>query len=1128
MDFQAFLAGLMQYPPLLRKLGLVVTLNVQAISSQTGTVAVRMTRRSQKQQPGAPPAGDVVATYISPRTHFWRSGITFIPDGLPNYAGRRIARGFLDMSLRTGATARPYSLCCTSSHETYLQLKALGSQIGTGQETRHVVAAGQDNPNLRTAGLVLCEHHPDDVRSAAAARRRQHQQSPPSDLFAEDLISGFRVDVRVSGQAAWHSLCLRDTTFEIFDPRQHPIHTENVTVADADAEGSINPSVSHPPDGGDPQVQEELCRWQNWSLAAPLPTTPTVAPKWDDKRCPPRVHARHTAKKLPRLIFGHTYDLRCRAMFLDGSGLDAAAESSPAMHVSCDFDRVEWIAAANALLAVPLEADRNCGEELTTLAIRTTSGRASGQIAERYLIPPKVDAALAQYHGKWIDERTGAFRDRAMRADGAFISAYELRTGRPLPPAAQGDSVDTMDRNPIWTARRGGDPTSNRYYPDPLAYEFYFWLQWRPVDRDGTASREDHYEIYESALDWPTCKPLKLRLAAAPDSQTSATAMQILRRGQSAAGQRATREDLLLITLRRGFTAKLLVGWAPFDATGATALSESVTRPISAGVMRWMKPLLGSLSARGLARKRALAGNPLAAVSREFRLVNATERPVLRPRFVDFLTDPKPGEVVVPIRTRIRVHVPSTSRVDLEARWTDFVDPVSAPSNTLVVSTGTDDPGLREDKFSSPVSPSHLLPADERRAAEVEMRPFDCTHTFQDTKYHEVTYSVRATSRYTEFFEPPSTDPTPKPRFVHTGENEWRVKILNRAIPNELNVEYAVPAFEWQRYRERGVYHAFRRGGLIRLYLQRPWNLTGNDEMLGVVLANGPDASATTLSGRISRWGQDPIRESLGVAPMLTLGNFQGWSAHRTDVALLKPGDPTLPTDTKNPSANPYESERVTVVGYLPKYPDRTICYVDVELDPGRSYYPFASLAVGRFQNHSLEGMHLSQVIRLDMIQVPPHRWVQAWREQNRIVVRMFGYTHGRLSPRESVQSSVGTQLRVTVQRRTGGTDKDLCWSPAFATDGAKLEVIVPARPWASIPPGFLPPGFRSSDFLSYWEARFDAPSGRFAVHYRAVVEEVEEYLTEVIPGPGARPTTWSKTQVAQVQRVAFTEMVEL
>ena len=82
-------------------------------------------------------------------------------------------------------------------------------------------------PALRNAGLMLIHHQRADILKSSIARQGQFnavaekiQQGganppPPVELFAEDLLRGYRIDIWDDLSRQWHSLCQRTASYDI-------------------------------------------------------------------------------------------------------------------------------------------------------------------------------------------------------------------------------------------------------------------------------------------------------------------------------------------------------------------------------------------------------------------------------------------------------------------------------------------------------------------------------------------------------------------------------------------------------------------------------------------------------------------------------------------------------------------------------------------------------------------------------------------------------------------------------------------------------------------------------------------------------------------------------------------------
>ena len=65
----------------------------------------------------------------------------------------------------------------------------------------------------------------------------------------------------------------------------------------------------------------------------------------------------------------------------------------------------------------------------------------------------------------------------------------------------------------------------------------------------------------------------------------------------------------------------------------------------------------------------------------------------------------------------------------------------------------------------------------------------------------------------------------------------------------------------------------------------------------------------------------------------------------------------------------------VALALFQPTYAaERRQWYVDINIDPGPSYFPFIRLALARYQPHSLPGVELSRIITTEIVQLMPRR----------------------------------------------------------------------------------------------------------------------------------------------------------
>jgi hypothetical protein len=235
-----------------------------------------------------------------------------------------------------------------------------------------------------------------------------------------------------------------------------------------------------------------------------------------------------------------------------------------------------------------------------------------------------------------------------------------------------------------------------------------------------------------------------------------------------------------------------------------------------------------------------------------------------------------------------------------------------------------------------------------------------------DTKYHSVTYTPIATTRFREYFPPAITDDPqnlvrPLPSEAPIPKT---IDIPNSARPDAAKPLYVLPTFQWEEQSGGGTITRTRRGNGLRVYMERPWFSSGAGELLGVVISPpGVDPESDVgiaLQKYTTRWGMDPLWHAAATEP-ITPNRFAG-------SALTEPPNLAL-------SLAELDNIGVLVAGYQPGYDkDRQLWYADIEIKPGRAYFPFVRLALARFQPNSVDDAHLSPIVLADFIQVVPHR----------------------------------------------------------------------------------------------------------------------------------------------------------
>ncbi|MES4889096.1 peptidoglycan-binding domain-containing protein [Streptomyces sp. NPDC096012] len=359
----------------------------------------------------------------------------------------------------------------------------------------------------------------------------------------------------------------------------------------------------------------------------------------------------------------------------------------------------------------------------------------------------------------------------------------------------------------------------------------------------------------------------------------------------------------------------------------------------------------------------------------------------------------------------------STGRIDLVAEWTEVTD--SGPDGRDVRTVTAPVFGLltaRADRTGVPGTEPAVLQngvltfstkAAEEKATTKQGQPLLEKHEFGDTRHRVVRYSPLAGSRFGDYFPPSFAEPGAGALTVQGAPQEHSV--LSSAAPTAPRVLYCVPTLALER--DDGASGAIvqrRRGGGIRVYLDRPWFSSGDGELLGVVLGEPPGGDpASVRDASVTLMGRDPVHRSAAVV------------APTADVftnAAVPPRKLSLST-----SSGPLP---VTVVGFAPRFDadekgGRWFC--DLELDTGQTCLPFVRLALVRYQPDSIPGAEISAVVLADLVRTLPDRELTV-RAGQPLSVSLTG-------PSWDPTDSLPPRITATLQRRHDVVDdQDLGW----------------------------------------------------------------------------------------------------
>lgn len=992
IDFHKAVALLGEHPKLLRALGLIVDLEVSEPVPASGFVWVEDVQ--------AAPAWELEPVDVRPKTRY-------SADFLAQPDSQALGKGFLQldqgyglvevdvegaaiklMNLANTVLASLYAARKTTDTPRRFSLPALRS--GGFQLVRTGRAANLVSRLSRSKGL-----NADAVKAAPAQ----------SKLFAEDVVRGYAVDVKDAGAATnpWQSLCHRRVSYAL-GKQGAQAHWPPNPAEKLEDEGWTTLGTTSGPDRStspDLTLTEAMFRWDGWSLCARRPgkSVGTDDKPADFQNEPDELQIAVDAEvmpgSLPRLRFGRSYLVRARAVDLAGNSLPYT-HTGPASTIGPKlYARFEPV--VNPAI-VPQKAS-GPGESLERLVIRSFNDAPpkdtvkTSEETGRHVAPPLGSQLLAEAHGK-LDTMTPA-------------QSYSLAQSK------QGSYEDPSD--PKAAEVPHPEPQLDLpYLPDPLVHgvaflglpldeiERFLGLPGVPLNKeteyhaDGTKTVTDLNPTEKPPITlikvdfgpvdkWPELRPFSLLVVegtAEPEWDNSARRLTVF--------------------VPKAETAKVRVssyiGEEAFPLLGIWQWIEERKPPVTPAVKKRLRQL-------------ALQGRHwMLTPFRELVLVHAVQQPLLTPDISKLSVTRGIGSTAAVLHDAVDVHAKSTGKLDFNAEWTEPVDPLAEPKPKTIPGAGH--------AFEVPVAYPGLPEEPSDNVASVARR-----HELGDTKHREIRYTAVATTRYREYFDDDTLV------FTRTSK-DVPLHVPSSARPEAPRVLYVVPTFGWERPPATPTeMRSTRSGGGLRVYLERPWYSSGDNELLGVVLPQiipqrrgprtvGPRALAPAIPDElkpyVTQWGGDPIAGSPVGKPVLAPADFPRLQEKRGKLTLEEIGGRT-----------------VLVAAHAVEYDEqRQLWYCDIELNPGPAYFPFVRLALARYQPYSVEvpaarnqplrNVHLSRVVLADFAQLTPDRTVTITTESDttlRVAVAGVG-----------VQVNV-VDVQVETQRHDLPTD--LGWVPA-------------------------------------------------------------------------------------------------
>lgn len=1056
IDFHRMVSAMNQYPTLLRSLGLVVDLLVARDELNPSPKALLWVRvELPPETPGVTrPEHDA-----SPRTQALLDGTRFqsvSPTAAPGPGDFRISDGLLTLDPKTfkllqadvdGGTSKLMNF----ARSLLILREKQEQQLDPVTKKKREIGA----PAIRNAGLMLVHDGRGDKLKSILKRQdgfnsdamkiQQGVASPPKppEMFAEDLVRGYRIDIWDDVSGEWHSLCQRTARYNIADGK---------VIIDVPAEeGTVRLAATTSPNkNSNPEIiwlHEALVSWAGWSLCAPAPgkTIHHRTKKKDEKgnevivhedpvgepeaEVPPELRLRSTFKALsgtlPRLRYGRGYWLRARAVDLAGNSLLPKEEDygpdKPPDNPPRYFRYEPILAPALALFKSPPDPTETPaeGESMELMAVRSFNDTpalnavTSSQRARRMVVPSRTTQREAEHHG--MLDRAGIVDPTFFATLAAQDNSLLQETVSAVPPEG-GDPVKTE-----YSVMSDGD--SLPYLPDPLAVE----IAARIFDHPTFPAQQIIKIPFYPDTEWPEALPFKIEIYEDPDDTPHYDA--------------DTRT--LLIPLPKAARATLRLSVRP-DRKALNIL----------GVWNWLtdaqktKTVVINGQSTTLERLARDGQHWMLTPWRNIELVHAVQRPLITPELTMLEVDRDANKTYGRPRFTATCSIPSTDRLDLRANWNEPFDdgPDKALGNrarvdhafSVKITDAKSYAGLHD--YNSGAAPNLINVPGNALGIRDQIVKGVKLHEFHDTRYRRIEYWLEGTTKFREFLSSNyllDEDSKPTEDHIKVVGPKKLTWVRCSASPPAPEVLYVVPTFGWVRSADGATSKSWRRGGGLRVYLNRPWNVSGYGEMLAVVLpgANVDDPNVDPkqrpLKDFVTQWGNDPIWLSPyvpGVAPKpanfplaRTKPDPDGkWlpSFAPPEEADQRPG-PFLTTGRVLPELRkgPPES-KVDIAPHDVFYDEeRQLWYCDIEVTWGAAYFPFIRLALARYQPCALEDdkgqCHLSNVVLADFMPLVPDRWLNVThtRDPRTRNVRVFGHTYSDSSGNQEARNSLSASF---------------------------------------------------------------------------------------------------------------------
>jgi hypothetical protein len=1182
-DFHQTIDLLRRFPAILRPLGLVFDVVVQL-------------------PPNAIPDGNYpisidqfpVTNLTSPALCLWTSTElkrpvnsakgTFCPANFPSGDGatptlpgnnlttnRYLNLGALNGDPAVGAGNLPvYSLVTEDAeNETHKRVQSAKAVSQAGQyhssanQTKPSNGSTLDDlPSTRTGGISLLHtQRPERLTRAAQRVSDSRLGGPDMPFFADDLIMGYRFDVRLSGgkdrtgkvvpPGRWYGLGARKSDYVFVDENLKKIGLRwapSGKLELAADEGYLSAAATMTkPDAKDGenqlQAHQAMFTWSGPGIGY-TPKSGTKEAINDDggaaPQCDQSAHLRMTpeytrGERLLQLRFQHSYDLRCRIVDIAGNsaprdetGFDSIGTAGSATILSVMMQRHEPIRSPQVLLTEKLDRQREPGAQSDRLVVRKENDETT-----RAIVPPREGLRFAYMHGVVKDKSTqGAFSNIELNDDGSF-------------PSVEDDPTSVEGKDAIFRYSSDGSDPAAPFFPDPLVDQLRVNLGSvslpAGVSTDALKQAISHtFSFYPRGGTWPRCLPCRIRVIGGKQMELRAEVKDVLLDDN---GPNTLFVSGLVITLPPAAVITLSVSssGADVDATGKSldGVFIKIAGMLQSGAayLLALQPPAGTMGAADKAGKvqpQAGSGVVLVGSTRSKDGKAQAALPALDPNNLGLALVSGHYKCTTPPHAITLVHAVEQPLIQVEPQGGQFEfrrDPGATAALLRSDLPGDAEVWVSAAKISCTASWTDCvddITKDDLTEVSAAEQVFEISaddwnknanafHHLRDTRAHDIVYQLSATSAFRDYF--PADDPLDK--FVRLSPALPSRPVLSSVRPPAPVLSYCVPSFAVREDDNSACKGWVRqRVPAVRCYFERPFLISGNKEKIAaVLLADGQADDGSAATAYVSRIGQDPLWRT---------------DASRTMASALSAtalANCTVATKLQLAENNAI----VDIAVFNTEYSrERKLWHCDIPFNLVGQYTPFVRLALVRYQEDALNSIkdnveaRISSVVLADFAQIAPNRYAALQRTGRAVTLTVSG---------DAYAMRAGAALQDPTQ---AGMDKG---RPTPVPFDNTFTVELQHR-WHRLPldfdPGWRPTSFKVPppkmevhDGIVTWKTQFQLPESPTFFKYRVLLRECETLYADSDAARKANTQSWTADllqngSVKSVQRMVYMDFFEL